>query len=576
MKTTWPQRLRIFRHWRWALAIIACLPLILAAGRWSWDQEVQATEARVRQSSEAYVLALRGIVERYSDLPYVADQQPEVKALLLTPTAQRASAVNHYLGDLQRRTGAQALYVTDTHGLTLAASNWNTSDSFIDHSYHQRPYIEAALRGQRGLFYGVGLTTGKPGLFIAEPVQDDGRIIGVSVVKLALTPLEQAWSGDRDPVVLQDHRGIVFLSSVPAWLYHSSKPIALADVQEMNAQGQYGAKSHFNRLPWVLTQESDVPGLSLRTRLGGQRKDFLAMQTALPELGWTLTVTGDLNKAEQAQQKAQVITALFAAVLLLAILYWRQRKRRRALQQQALLEQEQREQERQLQVSVRLASVGEMASTLAHELNQPLMALSNFAVAARSMMEQDRTELLGAALDGIVEQSTRASEIVGRARAFINPARAQYGPQDIHACIVHVLDMLRAELQRNEIHIRLRFAPGLAPVRGDRVLLEQVLVNLIQNAVQIMQSTEPAQREITLATRMTDTLAEILVADCGPGIPSAKADQIFTPFFTTRSDGLGLGLNICRTIIEAHGGQLTARNRPEGGAAFIFTLPFDT
>ena len=576
MKSTPFKGLRIFRHWRWALAIIACLPLILAAGRWSWDQEVQAIDARARQSSEAYALALRGIVERYSDLPYVADLQPEVKALLMAPDPQRTEAVNRYLENLQQRTGAQALYVTDTQGSTLAASNWNTRESFVGHSYQQRPYIEAALRGEQGLFYGVGLTTGRPGLFIAEPVRNDGRIIGVGVVKLALTPLEQAWSGERDPVVLQDRRGIVFLSSVTQWLYHSSQAIPPEALQEMNEQGQYGTRSHFDFLPWTLAQENDVPKLTLHTRLAGQRKDLLAIRTVLPEFGWTLTVTGDLSKARQAQQKAQIITALIAAVLLLATLYGRQRKRRRALQQQALLAQEQREQERQLQVSARLASVGEMASTLAHELNQPLMALSNFAVAARSMAEQGHTEYLGTALDGIVEQSTRASEIVGRVRAFINPARAQYGPQDIHARIVHVVDMLHTELQRNEVHIRMRFAPGLAPVRGDRVLLEQVLMNLIQNAEQVMQRVPPTQREITLTTQAQGTLVEVQVADQGPGIPADKIAKIFTPFFTTRSDGLGLGLNICRTIIEAHGGHLKASNRPDGGAAFAFTLPLDT
>jgi two-component system C4-dicarboxylate transport sensor histidine kinase DctB len=576
MKTTLPRGPRIFRHWRWALAAAACLGLILAAGRWSWDQEVQAIEARARQSSEAYALALRGIVERYSDLPYVADRQPEIKALLLDPDPGRVDTVNRYLEDLQRRTGAQALYITDTNGLTLASSNWDTADSFVGQSYRRRPYFEAALHGRQGVFYGVGLTTGKPGLFIAEPVQSAGRIIGVSVVKLALTQLEQAWSGDSDPVVLQDRRGIVFLSSVAEWLYHAGRPITPDEMREMRAQGQYGTRPQFEPLPWTLTREGGVQGMTLRARLGRQRGEFLMVRTPLPELGWTLTVTGSLAKARQAQQKAQLITALVAAVLLLALLYWRQRKRRHALQRQAALEQEQREQERQLQVSARLASVGEMASTLAHELNQPLMALSNFAVAARAMADQGRTDMLNDALDGIVEQSTRASEIVGRVRAFINPARARYGPVDIHASIVHVLDTLRAELRRNDIHVRMRFAPGLAPVRGDRVLLEQVLVNLVQNAVQIMRDTPAAQREITLATQAGDTLAEIRVSDRGPGIQAARIDEVFTPFFTTRGDGLGLGLNICRTIVEAHGGHIEAANRPDGGAVFTFTVPFDS
>jgi C4-dicarboxylate-specific signal transduction histidine kinase len=234
-------------------------------------------------------------------------------------------------------------------------------------------------------------------------------------------------------------------------------------------------------------------------------------------------------------------------------------------------EARQRDQELRLQRSARLASVGEMASTLAHELNQPLMALSNFAVAAQALAAAGSADMLPGALAGIVEQSTRASEIVKRVRAFINPQRAHYERLAMESVIAHAETLLKPELQRHGVTLRLALEDAEVPVRGDRVLLEQVLVNLIHNAMHAMHGQPRAA--IELSTRRVEQGLRITVADHGPGIPPEQLEQVFAPFFTTKSDGLGLGLNICRTIVEAHGGFMTVDNRPGGGAAFSFTLP---
>jgi C4-dicarboxylate-specific signal transduction histidine kinase len=215
-----------------------------------------------------------------------------------------------------------------------------------------------------------------------------------------------------------------------------------------------------------------------------------------------------------------------------------------------------------------------MASTLAHELNQPLMALSNFAVAARALAAQGESGMLAGALDDIVEQSRRASEIVKRVRAFINPQRAQYEILAIDGVITHAAALLTPELKRDDITLRLNLDDDGARIRGDRVLLEQVLVNLIHNAMHAMQALQERPRgHIDVVTRKVEQGVRIFVADEGPGIPPEQLEQVFAPFFTTRPDGLGLGLNICRTIVEAHGGFMTVENHAGGGAAFSFTLP---
>jgi C4-dicarboxylate-specific signal transduction histidine kinase len=181
--------------------------------------------------------------------------------------------------------------------------------------------------------------------------------------------------------------------------------------------------------------------------------------------------------------------------------------------------------------------------------------------------------MLASALDEIVEQSARASEIVKRVRAFINPKRRVYEEIAPESLVSHAVGLLQGELQRHGIALQIGLAPGLPRVRGDHVLLEQVLVNLIQNAIQAMQATPTALRGLEISALRLEAGVEIRVADRGPGIAEAVQGQLFSPFFSTKSDGLGLGLSICRSILEAHGGRISVANRAAGGAEFICLLP---
>jgi C4-dicarboxylate-specific signal transduction histidine kinase len=201
------------------------------------------------------------------------------------------------------------------------------------------------------------------------------------------------------------------------------------------------------------------------------------------------------------------------------------------------------------------------------------MALSNFAVATRAMVGHAPTDMLIPALDDIVQQSKRASEIVRRVRAFINPQRANYEQLNINDVISHAIGMLQSELQRNTMDVQMTLTPALPLVRGDKVLLEQVVVNLIQNAIHAQLDKPTMTRRIDIHTILQDGAVQVSIADYGTGIPADKMANLFTPFFTTKSEGLGLGLNICRTIVEAHGGHIAVSNKPTGGAIFTITLP---
>jgi two-component system sensor histidine kinase DctS len=319
---TWFNRRRMLRLVAAAGAII----LVFASGNWAGQFELQVKTDALRQAAAAHALGLRGLVEKHDFLPHAAARHPDVQDLLRSPEdAALRARVNDYFADLQQTTGAAALFLVDRAGLTLATSNWDLPSSFMGQSYHQRPYFEDAIRGKRGIFYGLGLTTGQSGLFIAEPVGESGKILGVVVVKISLEPLQATWMRGSEPVVLRDSRGIVFLSSVPAWLFQGIRPVSTADARWIAEHAQYGKRQRFDVLPWSVDAPRGIDSFVLRTTLQGQRTVLLALDTPLPELGWTLTVTSDMKEVAQARQAALALTALAVALAFVAAMYWRLR-----------------------------------------------------------------------------------------------------------------------------------------------------------------------------------------------------------------------------------------------------------
>ncbi|MEB0137020.1 PAS domain S-box protein [Actimicrobium sp. CCC2.4] len=244
----------------------------------------------------------------------------------------------------------------------------------------------------------------------------------------------------------------------------------------------------------------------------------------------------------------------------------------------------QRQQEK-LQASARLASMGEIASTLAHELNQPLAAISSYTTGALNLLGDpassgdDHRALLKPALEKAAAQALRAGQIIRSVHAFVKQREPLREAVSMAAIIDTLEPLIALQAQPSFTHVEIAITTGLPAVLGDRVLLEQVLLNLTRNAIESMQQMPPAQRllRIRLSRTLTATgqpavLTEII--DQGHGIPENVAERLYSPFFSTKSEGMGMGLNICRTAIEFHGGYLTHTINPAGGTIFQFALPF--
>ena len=224
----------------------------------------------------------------------------------------------------------------------------------------------------------------------------------------------------------------------------------------------------------------------------------------------------------------------------------------------------------------RVAILGELSGALAHELNQPLTAILSNAQAAQRLLARSATDraLLEEILADIVADDLRAGEVITRLRTLLKKDEVRFAPLALGAVVTEVLALARSELIERHVAVATRLAPALPTVMGDRVQLQQVILNLVLNACEAMVNSKPAARKLTVSTEQ-DGEGRVLVsiADSGDGIPAGAVERLFEPFFTTKPQGLGLGLSICRSIITAHGGRLWADNNIDQGATFIVALP---
>jgi signal transduction histidine kinase len=243
--------------------------------------------------------------------------------------------------------------------------------------------------------------------------------------------------------------------------------------------------------------------------------------------------------------------------------------------EQRLAEQSRREQQARLEATARMVAVGEIASSIAHELNQPLATILNNAEAARKMLARERVDLaeLREICNDIVDEDHRAAGVIRRLRTLFKGGDMQLQALDANELVQDTLALLHTELLMRQVVAVTHLAPSLPVVDGGRVQLQQVLLNLFVNAADAMEVNAVEERQLVIRTDTTGRDVRIFVSDCGPGIAGADLKNIFEPFWSSKPGGMGMGLAICRSIVAAHGGSLTAANGEDRGATFCVALP---
>ncbi|MCG7601396.1 ATP-binding protein [Halomonas sp. McH1-25] len=559
---------------------------------WHWQLTGETREAiRHAESRLAlYSSSLEGALQRFTYLPGLLARQPLIRSALTEEAATGSERINEHLARVAERSGAEAIYLMDTQGDTLAASNYASAQSFIGHRYHYRPYFIEAMRGNQGEFFAVGSTTGRPGYFVSAPVYAGGdarRIIGVLTVKVSLESLQADWRQADEKVLLTDANGVVILSSRPAWRFHRLGSLDDDALATIRSQRQF-IGNPLAPLGYRLADGSLLIGSA------GVGERFFTQASPQGTLGWTMHYLVPVRPLYAGARNAVLagIAVWLALVLLGLWLRERQQRLRLRLREASImrdanerLETRVAERTRELESAQaelvqagKLAALGTMAAGIAHELNQPLAGIRTYAASGARLLERGRQEAAADNFQRIQALSDRLATLIRQLKLFARKGGARE-PVDLLARLDFVLELLGERLSRQNValHLDLPDEP-LRPVwvAGDDIRLEQLLTNLLRNALDALREITSPSLEIRVA--MHDETVVLTVTDNGPGIDAQALKHLFDPFFTTKrvGDGLGLGLFISYGIVQDLGGRIHADNRPASqgsGARFRVELP---
>ncbi|WP_136440455.1 sensor histidine kinase [Pacificoceanicola onchidii] len=559
------------------LFLVLAVSLALFQGAFLYFTAQQSEQAAARLT--VYQNTLESEIRHFAHLPFLLSLDP-----MVTETLKGADtgALDKRLARFSQSAGVDAIYLMDHTGHTLSASNARSAASFKGQNYGYRPYFKAAQNGELGEFYGIGATTGEPGYFYAIAVRHpDGGPDGVIAIKVDLSPIQDVWQASGERVLLANADGVVLLASDPAWRYRTLTALSAGQKQRIDLSRQFAGEA-LDPLDWSTNddaQTADIGGDTLLHLSAG----------GLPN-SWSLHF---LEPRDTAITRAGLTTGGFVMLAMMSfILFQTNRARRVSLalrkseREEALLRQanaklaieieERRLAERTLQKTQaeleqagRLAALGQLASSVTHELGQPIAAMRNQLTAAE--MTQGATPL-NDKMQGLV---ARMENITKQLKFFSRKGRDKFEPLDLREVVAAARDLNAPNIAH--IGAQLTIAEPGAPLilKGNRMRLEQVVTNILRNALDAVEMQ--AEKRIDIAMGAGDGQVWLEVSDSGHGLGDQSFDELREPFATTRESGrgMGLGLTISAGIVSDHGGTITAQNRASGGAVFHIALPQD-
>jgi len=561
----------------------------------SWRGGMQTLQQESRQQLQQFIGHLDSQLARYQFLPrLIARNQLLVDTLRDPDNSSRIDLANRFLEDINRITGASDTYLMDAAGTTLAASNWNAERPFVGRNFSFRPYFQQAMQGRLGRYYALGSTSRQRGYYFAWPVIHAAEPIGVLVVKMDLAGIEQRYSGHEAQFIVSDPDSVVFISTRPDWLFHSLRKLDPQTLSRLANSRRYPDR-RIRPLPLEWLPRAPDGGRLLRLPDEGKQREYLLLQQPMPEAGWQVAILTPLDPVRRNSLVTTGLALLTALITLLLLLLLRQRYRRR-LERQRYAEKAQRELERQVALqttdlrreieerkrteqrlrdtqgeliqTAKLAVLGQMSASISHELNNPLAAIRGYAENARKFLERGQTGPVDQNLQRIGELTERMGKISSQLKQFARKSSDRLEAVRIEPVIQTAIDLVMPQYRQASIRILNRCERPGPRALAEMIPLEQVLINLINNAVQAVDG----QGEIAIACERQQEWVLIHVDDSGPGLDQQALEHIFDPFYTTKKTGLGLGLSISARIMDSMNGHLSASNRPEGGARFTISL----
>ena len=585
MTPTLPRRPR----WR-SLALLAlCLaPLLWPLEHLAERYYRSELAGQNRQTLDLYVANLLGTLHRYEVLPQILGDLPALRATLAAPDQSiTQNHANQLLKDICAQTGAEVMYLMDPTGKTLAASNWDKKDSFVGRNFSFRPYFIEAMAGRLGRFFGLGTTSGKRGYFFAAPVRDGEKIIGVLVIKVDLDHTESLWGKTPEQLLVTDPNGVVILTSRPEWRFRATRPLTFDERKAITAVQPYPTRD-----PQPLELISDA---------------WLTQTRQIEETGWSVSILAPRTLIDRPVRTVVAIggATLLVLMLLLGLMMQRRRhylariafeaKGRHELEirvaertsdleglnrrlKQEVLEREHAQQELvhaqdDLVQAGKLSALGTMSASISHELNQPLAAIRSYAENAEVLLDHQRIEDARGNLKLISELTERMASIIAHLRAFAR--RDRHAPESValQPALDDALALLAKRRRAMEVELIRDLPAATLWVEAGETRLRQVLGNLLANALDALTEKAPP-RKLWLSAESTAEGVNLYIRDNGPGFCMEALGRASEPFYTTktRTQGLGLGLAICDTLMRAFGGELSFANHRDGGALLTLRL----
>jgi two-component system C4-dicarboxylate transport sensor histidine kinase DctB len=543
--------------------------------------------------------AIETEIERFRYLPKVVGEDARIRAVA-GPDRSNASlaAANRYLETIVREAGPADLYVLDAQGITLAASNHATPESFVGHDYSFRPYFRNAILKGEGRYYAIGVTTGKPGYFLASRIDSAGKPPIVVVVKADLSPLELAWEAAGVQTAIADQWGIVFLSGNPDWKYRPLVPLGPEASGRLVAERTYEGADLAARPP-ILPNDASLPlpaaeGPALMLREGKNR--LLARFSTVEPDGWRVlaaTSTADTAKLAGFWALATLIAGLLATGALY-FLHQRAQFIRMRLRQGQLLERmvAERTQDLALEIdmhrkteeelrrtqeglihSAKMAALGRMSTAIVHEVSQPLAALDATLATAGVLAGKQAAEATGERIVDARSLVKRMQRTVKHLKTFARKDASELEDVSIDTVIGNVVDLAAPRTKTLGVTPLIEAETPSPVVRAVALKLEQAMLNLLLNALDAVE--ERPDPSIVIRRTQDEAHVAVAIVDNGSGIAPEHRGRIAEPFFTTKltGEGLGLGLSIATTIVRECGGEIRFAEAPGGGTSATIHVP---
>ncbi len=566
-----PQTRAINWRVRVALAILLLLAVVVVSvtNKLLTDRFTESTRNRAELRLALYSGNLLSELRQNAIVPQLLARDAELIGAL---NSADYTASTRRLISFVEEIGAASLMLLDIDGRTVAATDRNRLGS----THRAEPYFVDAIRANATIFTVAAREEGGYGFFYSRRVQSGSDVLGVIAVEVDLQKFGRAWAGISDAVIVSDSTGTIILTTEPRWLGRTEEEALArqtpqsAILRAIQATADWTAQPTDSYLEGeaVMRLENRIPFrgwrmasfttyASVRERVNGVLAlEIMGFAILLALSFYALSRRTALRMALFQRESAELRTLNVALQREIA-------ERKRVQETLAVAEQT-------LEQSSKLAALGEMSAAVSHELNQPLAAMKTYLAGARLLLRRNRQDEALSSFSRIDDLIERMGGITRQLKSYARKGQEAFSPVDMGDALASALSMMEPQLRQRHVQIN-RIVPDTAVVvMGDRLRIEQVMVNLLRNAIDATKSEVDPKVEILLTAGETATLT---VRDNGPGIENL--DQLFEPFYTTKQpgDGVGLGLAISSGIVNDLGGRLTARNGQAGGAVFEMQLP---